>query len=133
MDDNIIASDKKKGTISIYTPTEFVQSVIDATKEYYVGNWDEAGEKWLQSLKHNDNYYIAYVGYGKMLYMQDKYEDALKYFELGNNRSYYSMAYKKYRLGKIKRPFWAVYNATISIIWNCYLSEYKYHKKAGEQ
>ena len=133
LDDNIIASDKKKGTISIYTPTEFGQSVIDATKEYYVGNWDEAGEKWLQALKHNANYDIAYVGYGKMLYMQDKYEDALKYFELGNNRSYYSMAYKKYRSEKLRDHFGLFITPLLVLFGIVILSEYKYHKKAGEQ
>lgn len=131
--DSIIASDKRKGTISIYTPTEFGQLVIDATKAYYAGNWDEAGAKWLQALKHNANYDIAYVGYGKMLYMQDKYKEALEYFKLGNNRSYYSMAYKKYRSESLRDHFGLFVVPLLILFGIVIFSEYKYHKRAGEQ
>ena len=131
--DDIIASDKKKGTVAIYTPTEFGRLVIDATKAYYVGNWDEAGEKWLQALRHNSNYDIAYVGYGKMLYMQERYEEALKYFKLGNNRSYYSMAYKKYRSEKLSENFGLFAMPLLIVFGAVVFAEYKHHKRAGEQ
>jgi hypothetical protein len=131
--DDIIASDRKKGTIAVYTPTEFGQLVIDATKAYYVGKWDEAGEKWLYALRYNSNYDIAYVGYGKMLYMQDRYEEALKYFKLGNNRSYFSMAYKKYRSEKLSENFGLFAMPLLIVFGAVVFAEYKHHKRAGEQ
>jgi tetratricopeptide (TPR) repeat protein len=133
LNDDIIASDKKKGSILVYTPTEFGQLVIDATKAYYVGDWDAAGEKWLQALRYNANYDIAYVGYGKMLYMQDRYEEALKYFRLGNNRTYYSMAYKKYRSERLSENF-GLFIAPLLILFGLVVfAEYRHHKRAGEQ
>lgn len=133
LNDDIVVTDKKKGTITIYTPTEFGQLVIDATKEYYVGNWDSAGEKWLQALKYNANYDIAYVGYGKMLYMQDRYEEALEYFRLGNNRTYYSMAYKKYRSERLSENFGLFILPLLILFGAVVFAEYKYHKRAGVQ
>ena len=131
--DDLIASDKNKGTIAVYTPTQFGQAVIDATKAYYVGDWDQAGERWLLALNYNANYDMAYVGYGKMLYMQDQYEQAMQYFKLGNARSHYSMAYNKYRAEFLSDHFAFFITPVLLLLGLVVYSEYRYHKKGGER
>lgn len=64
-----------------------------------------AADYWEQVVKLNANYEYAYVGIGHK-YMNDKnYKEAMNYFQLGENREYYSKAFKQYRDGIIKKWF----------------------------
>jgi hypothetical protein len=65
--------------------------------------------------------------------MQDRYEEALKYFKLGNNRSYFSMAYKKYRSEKLSENFGLFAMPLLIVFGAVVFAEYKHHKRAGEQ
>lgn len=129
--DKILVADAKNGRISVYRPTEFGKLVLDATKAYYQGEWDLAGNLWLEVINHNANYDIAYVGYGKMLYMNEQYKEAKDYFKLGNNRTYYSMAFKKYRNDILRDNFWLfITPIVLAAVWVVY-TEYKYNRKGG--
>lgn len=129
--DKLVISDQKNGMVAILTPTEFGQAVIDATKSYYAGDWENAGINWKKSLEYNANYDIAYVGYGKILYMNDQYKEALEYFKLGNNRTYYSMAYKKYRAEVLRENFLLFISPLLILAGLVIYSEYRYVKKEG--
>jgi hypothetical protein len=43
------------------------------------------------------NYDLAYIGIGRSLLRQKKYEEAMDYFELKYDEDNYSRAYKQYR------------------------------------
>ena len=43
------------------------------------------------------NYDLAYIGIGRSLLRQEKYHEAMKYFELKYDDENYSKAYKQYR------------------------------------
>lgn len=74
-----------------------------------------AADYWEQVVKLNANYEYAYVGIGHK-YMNDKnYKEAMHYFELGENREYYSKAFKQHRDGIIKKWFGPVV-VTIAVL-----------------
>ncbi|MCI5938720.1 MAG: hypothetical protein SOU07_07405 [Bacilli bacterium] len=74
-----------------------------------------ASDYWEQVVKLNANYEYAYVGIGHK-YMNDKnYKEAMHYFELGENREYYSKAFKQYRDAIIKKWFGPVV-VTIAVL-----------------
>lgn len=64
-----------------------------------------AANYWQQVIKLNANYEYAYVGIGHKYLDQENYSEAMKYFKLGENRVYYSKAFKQYRDGIIKKWF----------------------------
>ena len=45
----------------------------------------------------NGNYDLAYIGIGRSLLRQERYHEAMEYFELKYDDENYSKAYKQYR------------------------------------
>jgi len=132
LDDKLIIADKKLGSAFVFYPTEFGKAALGAAEEYYHGNWEKAGELLKKAVELNANYDIAYVGIGKNLLMQDKYEEAMYYFKLGNDRTYYSKAYNGYRNILIQKNFGYVIGIFLIFAFGIIYSEYKYHRKIKE-
>lgn len=129
--DKILVTDKTTGYVLVFTPTEFGKLVIGATKDYFAGKWDAAGEQWKKAIEFNANYELAYVGYGKMLYMNGDYKEAAEYFKLGNNKNYYSLAYKKYRAEYMQEHFLLFLTPMILLAGLVIYSEVQYNRKRG--
>ena len=64
-----------------------------------------ATDYWQQVVKLNANYEYAYVGIGHKYLKNENYKEAMKYFELGKNKVYYSKAFKQHRDAIIKEWF----------------------------
>lgn len=64
-----------------------------------------ATDYWQQVVKLNANYEYAYVGIGHKYLKDENYKEAMKYFELGKNKVYYSKAFKQHRDAIIKEWF----------------------------
>ncbi len=60
---------------------------------------DSAGayEEWQNVLRYNANSEFAYIGIGKAYLREGRYKEAMEYFQLGNNRKYYTRAFQFYR------------------------------------
>ena len=89
----------------------------------------EATELFKECIRLNGNYEVAYIGVGKNCLMQDKYEEAMYYFKLGNTKPYYSDAYNGYRGEQIKEHFWVVAVAFVVLMTWLVISEVRYRKK----
>ncbi len=131
---NLIVTDTELKTAFIYTPTKFGEAALKASEEYYYGRWESATEYFRECISLNANYEIAYTGLGKNLLMQDKYEEAMYYFKLGNAREYYSKAYNGYRGEQIRSHFWIIALVFVALVSLLVWSEVRYHKnlKKGE-
>lgn len=103
--DKVFIVDSTKNAIIVYEMTEFGSNIKKANKLYIEGQYEESVEPWREVLKMNANYELAYVGIGNALYKQEKYEEAMKYFDLGNNKKGYSKAKKEYRTIVLKQNF----------------------------
>jgi hypothetical protein len=57
----------------------------------------KSGETWQKVMDIDGNYDLAYIGIGRSLLRQEKYHEAMKYFELKYDDENYSKAYKQYR------------------------------------
>jgi hypothetical protein len=64
-----------------------------------------ATDYWQKVVKLNANYEYAYVGIGHKHLKDENYKEAMKYFELGKNKVYYSKAFKQHRDAIIKEWF----------------------------
>lgn len=130
---NLVISDTDLKCAYILTPTEFGEVMLRASEKYYFGKWDEAVELFEETLRHNSNYEVAYVGIGKNYLMKDEYELAMKYFKLGNSRENYSKAYNGYRGIQIEEHFGIIAVIFVALIVLLIVSEVRYHKKGGKK
>ena len=128
--DKLVIGDSTLKCVYILEPTDFGQALLDANEDYYYGNWDDATAHFQEVLRLCGNLETAYVGIGKNLLMQEKYEDAMYYFKLGNNREFYSRAYKGYRSEVMRENFWIIAVIAVVFIGSVLYSEVAYNRKA---
>ena len=100
--DSLLILDKELGSVTIMTLTEYGKLINDALNTYKIGEYDISADYWRQVLKLNGNYDLAYIGIGRSLLRQDKFEEAMDYFKLKLDFKNYSKAYKLYRKKKIE-------------------------------
>lgn len=94
---DIIVLDSQDNSITVFTPTEFGNLVYDAIEQFQEGEYEASGETWQEVLRLNGNYDLAYIGIGRSLLRQERYHEAMEYFELKYDDVNYSKAFKQYR------------------------------------
>ena len=97
MDRDLLVLDSLDCSVTIFTPTEFGNTIFDAIEQFQDGYYTESGESWQKVMNMNGNYDLAYIGIGRSLLRQEKYEEAMDYFELKWDADNYSKAFKQYR------------------------------------
>ena len=127
--DKLIIGDADLKCAYIYEPTAFGSALLKAGEAYYNGDWDEATTYYEEVLRLCANLETAYVGIGKNLLMKEDYEGAMYNFKLGNNREFYSKAYKGHRTNVMKENFWIIAVVAVLFIGTVLGSEVAYHKK----
>ncbi|AZN43858.1 hypothetical protein EJC50_22720 [Paenibacillus albus] len=97
MGEKAIVLDKDTGRLTVFAPTRYGSLIRDAVVSLDNGKSEESSEAWSNVLKLNSNFEVAYIGIGKSLLKQGENKEAMTYFKLGNNRTKYSEAFKRYR------------------------------------
>lgn len=97
MDHDLLVLDALDCSITLFTPTEFGSLIYQAIEEFQGGKYAESGETWKEVMRLNGNYDLAYIGIGRSLLRQEKYREAMDYFELKYDDENYSKAFKQYR------------------------------------
>lgn len=112
--ENVLVLDSGNCAILRYEPTDFARSINKATEYQFYGDSVAASNEWSNVIAANPNYQLAYVGVGKTLLENGRYQEAMLYFEKGDDVAYYSRAYKKYRDGILKEYFpYAMYGVLV--------------------
>lgn len=96
-DNKIFVSDSRKNTITVFTRNAFGEIVTEAAGLYNEGKYIEAQSKWENVLKYDGNYKLAYLSIGNALFNQDRYEDALEYYEIVLEQDKYDRTYEEIR------------------------------------
>lgn len=95
--DQIIVLDAYNSSILKFGETQYGSLINDAVGLRYDGDETQAIDKWQQVLKLDENNELANTGIGKAYLTAGDNETAMKYLELGMNRKYYSIAWKRHR------------------------------------
>jgi len=127
--DKLIIGDADLKCAYVYDPNAFGSALLKAGEAYYNGDWDIATAHFEEVLRLCANLETAYVGIGKNLLMKEDYEGAMYNFKLGNNREFYSKAYKGYRSIVMKENFWIIAVVAVVFIGAVLGSEVRYHQK----
>ena len=94
---DLLVLDGLKNSVTVFTPTEYGQLIYDATDTYLNGEYDRSAELWEEVMKLNTNYPLAFRGLGRSMLRQEKYQEAMDYFERAHDREDYGRAFKQYR------------------------------------
>lgn len=94
---DIYVLDSLDCSITVFSITEFGSLVFDAMEQFDQGEYDASEQSWIKAKELNGNYNLAYIGIGRALLRQEKYKEAMEYFELKYDPVNYSKAYKQYR------------------------------------
>lgn len=94
---DIYVLDSVLNSITVFKRTDY-GDVIDLALEHNNNREYSLGyEDWKEILKRNVNFDAAYVGIGKNLYRQGKYEEAMDYYKDAHEQTNYSIAFKAWR------------------------------------
>ncbi len=93
----IYVLDREKEFVQVFYPTDFAIATHQAIHDLENGNYDSSEETWSAVLKLNGSARIAHMGYGKTLFHQQRFEEALEEFRFARNREYYSDAFWELR------------------------------------
>ena len=95
--ETVIVLDATRASILCFDVTEYGKLINDAVALRYSGDETKAVELWEKVLDLDENNELANTGIGKAYLTSGDYVQAMKYLEIGMSRSYYSIAYKRYR------------------------------------
>ena len=84
-------------SITLFTCTEFGETIYNAIELFDEGAYEASGAAWERVMEMDGNYDLAYIGIGRSLLRQKKYREAMDYFELKYDEDNYSKAFKQYR------------------------------------
>ena len=112
--EDFLVLDSEKGSVTVFTPTDYTRLLLKAVKLYNNGLYSEAMPLWESLIQIDSGCETAYTGLGKALYAKGDYRAAMKAAERGYDREGYSLAFKAQREKDIRKAFPIV--ATVLII-----------------
>ncbi|MBP0971235.1 MAG: hypothetical protein J5753_04270 [Oscillospiraceae bacterium] len=95
--EEICVLDAGKGAVTVFTQTDFGQTVHTATDLYNRGYYEEALEPWQTVLRQDGNYRRACLGISSAYYNMGRYRDAMKYAKRADASWVYNRAFERYR------------------------------------
>jgi len=109
----ILVLDSYRAEIQVFEETNYGRLINEAVALRYDGDETQAVEKWQQVLKYDENFELANTGIGKAYLTAGDNAKAMRYLELGMNRDYYSIAFKRYRNDILKENLGSVLTAAV--------------------
>lgn len=94
---DLLVLDQQDCSLTIFTPSAYGSLIYQAIDLFRDGEYEASGEAWQEVINLNGNYDLAYIGIGRALLRQERYHEAMEYFELKLDDDNYSKAFKQYR------------------------------------
>ncbi len=119
MGDDIVVLDQPTGalgTLTVFRRTEYGNLLVQAIEDTNNRQYDKTVENWKSILQRNNNFDTAYVGIGKSLYRDAKYEESLDYFKAAYDTENYSESFKEIRKAWIAKWIWTIPLGAIILI-----------------
>lgn len=131
--DNILVLDALAQSIEIFSPTLYGRALMNAVRSQYQYGYETAAEYWQEALAYNHNLTLAYSGIGRMLLRAGRYEEAMEYLKMGEDRNYYDKAYEKVRTATLRRYFVPGVCALVGLIVVTAAGKRIWRKRKGEK
>ena len=89
--------DSQNDAITVYKRTEYGDVLVKALQNQRDRKFDMAEADWHEILQRNSNFDMSYIGIGKSLSRQQKFEEAMDYFKSAYDTTNYSEAWQQVR------------------------------------
>ena len=115
---NIILLDNSTSgyRLTVFTPTDYYKTIIGALRNQNEHNYSESINYWQDVLTKNNNFDLAYIGIGKALFNQGKYEEAQVMLSSAYETDYHDKAFTEIRKGIIQNWLLLILVAAIALI-----------------
>lgn len=97
--------DGRNQDVTIFEETLFGAYVHKAVELFNRGLYEEAMDYWLEVIKRDGNYNMAYVALGRAYLNHDDYDNAIKYFKLAFENEDYDRAFESRRQEMLRKNF----------------------------
>lgn len=122
--------DKERALVQVFYPTDFANLTHEAVAALKRGDYESSEDIWSGLLRLNGMSQIAHIGYGKALFYQQKYDEALYHFEIANDKAYYSDTMWELRNDFLGRSMtFILVGFVVLVAALCVLSAYRKKKK----
>ncbi len=115
-ENQILILDAGKNNITVMSQTYYGKLIRQATTLHNQGRYTEALEHWLEIIKMNANYTLAYEGLGKAYMKLGEYEKAKEYFKMASNKTEYSEARDALRSLWLRENFFPIAIVVITLM-----------------
>lgn len=129
----ILVLDANQRSVLIFSSTQYGNLINDAIGLRYDGDETLAVEKWREVLKLDANNELANTGIGKAYLTAGDNELAMKYLKIGMDKTYYSVAYKRYRNEYLKSHLGYILTGVIVVIAVIWFAVRTIKKKKSEK
>ena len=83
--------------LTVYHPTEYCDTIMEALHNQNIHNYTATIDNWQEILTSNNNFDLAYIGIGKALYSQGRFEEAMEMLSGAYETDYYAKAFAEIR------------------------------------
>ncbi len=99
----VLDNDTSGCRLTVYTPTPYYDTIISALRNQNEHNYSESIFFWQDVLTQNNNFDLAYIGIGKALFNQGKYEEAQLMLSSAYETAYHDKAFMEIRKAIIQK------------------------------
>ncbi len=103
--DLVYVLDGRNNDITVFEETLFGDYVHQAVEMYNDGLYEDSLDLWMEVVKRDGNYNMAYEAIGRALLNQDKYDEAMKYFKVAFSDTDYDRAFEANRQDLLRDNF----------------------------
>ena len=114
--DNVLIADSVTGMVTVFELTDYGAALKKAQAAYILGNYEESKDLWQKVLSYNRNSQLAYRGLAMAAIVDEDYEAALEYAELGIDYTVYDMAFEELISIRIRDAFLILFPVCILLI-----------------
>ncbi|MFK7692098.1 YIP1 family protein [Paenibacillus sp. HJGM_3] len=107
--------DNAMNMIQVFERTEFGDSVMRASAEYYKGAYVQSKPQWETVNKLNQMINLAYQGLGKAALQEHRVEEAMAHYKISYDAEGYSQAFWTYRLNWIRSNYAVALAALVGV------------------
>ncbi len=128
----LLVLDSQQANVSIFSETEYGALINQAVGLRYDGDESLAVPLWQEVLRLDENNELANTGIGKAYLSAGDNEKAMTYLRRGMNRSYYSVAFKRWRNETLKANIsWILTGAVVLIALLVVAKQIRRRRKGG--
>lgn len=108
--------DAYDGSVTILERTEYGALLDEVIGYQETMQFKKADELWNTIIAKNNNFDMAYLGLGKIALEQGEYEEAMEYFKIIGDKTYYEKAFKLQREGILQKIGFLTFAIVIAVV-----------------